>query len=93
MKDHENGEPDIFHMECDVKNWMDFGVRWKTVNSDRLVSICDGVSVIDLKSGHSFGMLALKVDLECGTFLFGIGRRLLVALLRSSGQTIGEPYR
>ena len=69
MDDYKNGESDIFHMECDIKNWEKVGINWKTVNSEESVEICSGVSIIDLKSGHSFGMLALRVELGCGTFL------------------------
>lgn len=69
MKDWENDDLDIFHMKCDIENWISAKVKWKPVKSDGLVELCKGVSVIDLKGGHSFGMLAVKADLKSGSVL------------------------
>lgn len=69
MADYENHCLDLFHMECDVKNWIDAGTKWKTVCNEEPVPLCEGVSILDLKQGHSFGMLALYVELSCGNFM------------------------
>ena len=33
------------------------------------MELCPGVRILDLGSGHSFGMLALHVELNCGSYL------------------------
>lgn len=69
LEDHRRGEPDFFHLECDVKNWEKAGTKWQKINSDAPVRLCDGLRIFDLKRGHSFGMLAMEVTLKCGTFI------------------------
>lgn len=66
--DAEAGTLDMFHLPCDVENWKRAGIRWQPVEGAPL-ELCEGVTVLDLGPGHSFGMLGMRVTLECGTFL------------------------
>lgn len=68
MAAYENHDLDMFHLICDVENWIQSDVKWKTVKG-AVVELCPGVRILDLGSGHSFGMLALHVDLNCGSYL------------------------
>ena len=64
------GTPGNFHLRSDVENCLKAGIRWCPLDEDiRELKICDGVTVLNLGSGHSFGMLALAVELECGNYL------------------------
>jgi glyoxylase-like metal-dependent hydrolase (beta-lactamase superfamily II) len=69
MEDYDHGCSDVFHLSCDIEEWKKADVKWKTVCADSPVELAPGVSIIDLKAGHSFGMLALMVQLNQGTFL------------------------
>lgn len=69
MEAYETNNLDVFHLECDVKNWLEAGTKWKPINAEREVRLCEGITILDLKEGHSFGMLALLVELKCGNFL------------------------
>lgn len=68
LADAEAGTLDMFHLPCDVENWKRAGIRWQPVEGAPL-ELCEGVTVLDLGPGHSFGMLGMRVTLECGTFL------------------------
>ncbi len=66
---YEKNNLDIFHLECDIKNWIETQTKWVTINAEKEVKLCDGVYILDLKKGHSFGMLGLYVELESGNLL------------------------
>lgn len=64
---HTLGE---FHQRCDVNNWIRAGLQWAPIsNSVWQVSLCPGMTILNLGSGHSYGMLGLSVELECGNYL------------------------
>ena len=68
MADYKNGTLGIFHQLCDIHNWEKAAVRWRPVEEKEL-TLCPGVTVLDLGPGHSYGMLGMLVELECGNFL------------------------
>ena len=69
MEAYRTNKLDVFHVPCDVENWLAADTKWEPVSLDEPMDLCPGVQLIDLKAGHSFGMLALLVELKCGTFL------------------------
>ena len=68
MEDARRDTLGMFHLRCDVDNWARSGVKWNPVKEERL-TLCEGVTVLNLGPGHSFGMLALLVELAAGKFL------------------------
>ena len=70
MSDAATGTLDLFHVQCDVDSWKAAGTRWVPVPADAgETPLCPGVTILNLGPGHSFGMLGLSVELDCGTFL------------------------
>lgn len=70
MEDAKNGALGMFHQKCDVDNWEQAKLQWVPVPSGvRETSLCPGVTILNLGPGHSFGMLGVLVELECGNFL------------------------
>lgn len=70
MSDAAAGTLDLFHVQCDVDNWRAARVCWEAVPKDvKEVQLCPGVTILNLGPGHSFGMLGLYVELDCGNFL------------------------
>lgn len=59
------------HVPVDVESFIAAKLNWRLVpEEEKEVPIADGVTVLNLGSGHSWGMLALRVDLKnSGTFL------------------------
>lgn len=55
-----------FHLACDVERRTD--TRWWPVEARETV-LCPGVTVLNLGSGHSYGMLGMLAELEEGNFL------------------------
>lgn len=68
MAAYENHDLDVFHLACDVENWIRADVKWNPVKGGP-VELCPGVRILDLGPGHSFGMLAMHVELACGGYL------------------------
>lgn len=69
MADYRGNCLDAFHLPCDVENWIRSEINWQPVNADREAVLCEGVTILDLKKGHSFGMLGLCVELNSGNVL------------------------
>ena len=65
----ENGTADIFHQKSDYDNWEKAGVKWMPVDGDKENFLGQKIDMLDLGKGHSYGMLALAVHLEAGTFM------------------------
>ncbi len=63
---HKDGSIDIFHQKSDFDNWNRANVNWKPVSGDQKPFLCDGIELLDLGKGHSFGMLALALCLKEG---------------------------
>lgn len=52
------------YIKADVDQWVKQGLNWKLIDSEyEVVDFLDGIKLITLGSGHSFGMLALLVEL------------------------------
>ncbi len=92
IKDCKDGCLDFFHLECDVKNWAQAGTKWRKISSEEPVELCEGVKVFDLKKGHSFGMLAMEVKLECGTFILASDAAYSAAHYGPPTKLSGEVY-
>lgn len=59
-----------FHLASDIRNILKAGIRFRPVDRDlEEVELCKGVKILNLGKGHSFGMLALYVELECGNLI------------------------
>jgi len=53
------------HMPLDIKAWISAGLSWRPVEStEKLIPLLDGVTILNLGPGHSWGMLGLLVELE-----------------------------
>ncbi len=83
---HRNGTIDIFHQKSDFDNWNKADVNWKPVEGDVTHFLCDELDLLDLGTGHSFGMLALAVHLNSRCFM-------LVADAAYSAVHYGPPAR
>ncbi|MBQ9068042.1 MAG: N-acyl homoserine lactonase family protein [Eggerthellaceae bacterium] len=68
MADYKAGTLDMFHLKCDMDAICAQERHWCFVKGDP-VELCEGLSIYDFGPGHSFGMLGLRIDLECGTFI------------------------
>lgn len=66
---HESGDIDIFHQRSDYENWTRANVNWKSVQGKHENFLCEGITLLDLGKGHSFGMLALALQLNEGCFM------------------------
>ena len=72
IRHYEEGKLDLFHDFMDIDKMVKAGMKWKPVrvdSPDREYELCDGLTLLDLKSGHSDGLLAMMVRLEEGNFL------------------------
>lgn len=70
LRDDANGTLGIFHQKCDVDNWRRADAQWVVVPRDtRELSLCGGVTILNLGAGHSYGMLGLLVELSRSCFL------------------------
>lgn len=59
------------HVPSDVEHFLDARLHWRPVlENEKVVELVPGVRIHNLGSGHSFGMLALEVNLSnSGNFL------------------------
>lgn len=59
------------HVPSDIEHFLDARLNWRPVLDDeKIVELVPGVRILNLGSGHSFGMLALDVRLSnSGNFL------------------------
>lgn len=59
-----NRELDV-HVPSDIKRFVDAELNWKTLGNDiEEYQLIPGVTILNWGSGHSFGMLGMKVELE-----------------------------
>ncbi len=84
----------IFHLPCDLENWRRGNIRWEKVTEPE-TAICDGVAVLNLGPGHSYGMLGMLIRLESGPVLL-VADALYAAVhygppARLSGAVVDEP--
>ncbi len=82
------GEGLNVHVPVDIEAFLAAGLSWRPVMADEAeVDIAPGLKILNLGSGHSWGMLTLRVDLEkSGTFL-------LVADALYMAENAGPPIR
>ncbi len=69
MADYKAGTLDMFHLQCDMDAICSQDRNWHFIKGDEPYELCEGLTIYDFGPGHSFGMLGLRVDLECGTFI------------------------
>lgn len=76
------------HVPCDIEAFLAARLAWRPVLAgEKEVQIADGVTILNLGSGHAWGMLTLRVDLRrSGTFL-------LVADALYMRESLGPPIR
>jgi glyoxylase-like metal-dependent hydrolase (beta-lactamase superfamily II) len=76
------------HVPVDIEAFIAARLNWRPVMEDeKELEIAPGVTILNLGSGHSWGMLALRVDLgNSGTFL-------LVADALYMRENLGPPIR
>ena len=71
MTRYEAGEELGAHLVSDIESWIQADITWKTVSEqDGEYPLLDGLTVINLGPGHSWGMLGILVELQdSGSFL------------------------
>lgn len=86
VRNYVTGEPMDVHLPSDIEHFIQAKLNWRPVLDDEFeLPLLDGLTIVNLGSGHSWGMLALRVDLEnSGTFL-------LVADSLYSSENAGPP--
>lgn len=53
------------HVPSDIRHFIDAQLNWRLLRPDeREVELVPGITLLNLGSGHSFGMVAMKVELE-----------------------------
>ncbi len=66
----ENGLDMNAHLKSDVQNWFQAGLTWQKIAPGvREYPLADGVTLLNLGPGHSWGMLGLMVELDSGNYL------------------------
>lgn len=54
-----------FHVLTDVEHFLGAKMLWRpVVHNERETKICNGVTILNLGAGHSFGMLAVLLEME-----------------------------
>lgn len=67
-----SGNLDLFHDAHDIEKCIRGGIVWvpiTTESEEKEYPLCEGLKILDLGSGHSFGMLALMAELEEGNMI------------------------
>ena len=79
-------EPSDVHIPTDIKAIIDAELTWRPVMEDEFeVPVAQGLTIVNFGSGHSWGMLGLRVDLE------NSGSFLLVSDALYSAENYGPP--
>lgn len=74
LRAYVTGEDMDVHAPTDLEHAMAAKLHWNLIPDDvKEVKIADGLTLLNLGSGHSYGMVAVRIDLE------HTGRLLLVA--------------
>ena len=64
MYAYENKRDLNAHLESDIRNMIQADLTWETISSDvKTFKLADGVTIINLGSGHSWGILGLMIEL------------------------------
>lgn len=71
LRGYATGKDLDVHVPSDIEHFLQAKLRWNLIPDDiREYELAKGVTILNLGSGHSFGMMALRVDLEkSGRFL------------------------
>lgn len=65
LKGYVTGKDMDVHVASDVKKFIEAKLNWKLIGDDaEEMELIPGVTILNWGSGHSFGMLGMKVDLE-----------------------------
>lgn len=65
LRGYATGRELDVHVPSDIKHFLDAGLDWEPVPNDvRELEIAKGVKILNFGSGHSFGMMGLKVELK-----------------------------
>jgi len=65
---------DTFHLKTDIESWLRAELDWQFIEKDcETVPFCEGLTILNLGSGHSFGMIGLLVELDKdGNFVLAV---------------------
>ena len=67
---YEAGSDLNAHLVSDIHNWLRANLTWTKISPDiDTYQLANGVTIINLGSGHSWGMLGMLVALASGTYL------------------------
>jgi len=81
-------DPKPAYILSDIKGWLDAGLHWNLVGSnEKEVRLLDGLTIVNLGSGHAFGMMGLLAELEHS------GNFLLVSDALYAKENLGPPIR
>ena len=72
MDAYYSGNLDLFHDINDIRKCIVNGIEWVLVNTEddtKEYELCPGITILGMGSGHSYGMLALLVELEEGSMI------------------------
>lgn len=71
LKGYATGKDLDVHVPSDIKNFLDANLNWHLLADDiKEYKLVKGITLLNLGSGHSFGMISMRVDLEnSGSFL------------------------
>ena len=66
-KAYENGLDLNAHLPSDIENWKRADIRWEPVPSGTIeCKLADGITIVNLGPGHSWGMLGLLAETPAG---------------------------
>lgn len=83
---YENGIDLNAHLPSDIENWRRANLPWKPVPSETIeYQLAPGVTIVNLGSGHSWGILGLLVELPEG------GNHFLVSDAIYTEKHLGPP--
>lgn len=71
LKGYATGRNLDVHVPSDIKNFLDAHLNWHLLSDNvKEYELLDGITLLNLGSGHSFGMIGMRVDLpNSGRFL------------------------
>lgn len=85
---YEKDELPAVYVKKDVEEWLEADLNWRLISGDHEVSeLLKGVKIINLGSGHSYGMLSLLIEQEAS------GNKLLVSDAIYCQENIGPPVK
>jgi glyoxylase-like metal-dependent hydrolase (beta-lactamase superfamily II) len=76
------------HMPLDIKEWIKAELKWRPLETaEKQVELLEGVTILNLGPGHSWGMLGLLIELEKS------GNVILASDAIYTKENVGPPMR